>query len=269
MRHQVRLLLRKLLLAFGRTIGLLFFAIRVEGVEHLLHRPAGILLIANHFSWFDPIILAFALPFTPVFLIATEVERHWWVRIFTRLFDCVPVWRGQVDRAALRNAQRVLIGGGVLGIFPEGGINPQLAGRVGRGETAPVLQGNIGRTNAQLVRARAGSALLAVASKARILPVALVGTERIYPNLCAWRRTQITVRIGPCFGPLVIDEPLSGQPRRRRLDELADLMMERIAVLLPVECRGPYQGVHDNQTKSQPDKQECSVYNGPDRKSQG
>jgi 1-acyl-sn-glycerol-3-phosphate acyltransferase len=240
MRRMVRLFARNLLLALGRVAGALLFKIRLEGREHLPHKPAGIILIANHFSWFDPIILAFALPFTPAFLIATEVERHWWVRIFTRLFDCIPVWRGQVDRSALRCAQRALAEGKVLGIFPEGGINPELAERVGRGEMAPGMLENMGRMDSRLVRARAGAALLAVSSKAYILPVALLGTERIYPNLRAWRQTRITVRIGQTFGPLLIEAPLSGQARRQRLNGLADTMMQRIAALLPAEHRGPY-----------------------------
>jgi 1-acyl-sn-glycerol-3-phosphate acyltransferase len=242
MRNTVRLFIRKVLLAFGRTTGLLLFEICLEGVEHLPRRPIGMILIANHFSWFDPIILALALPFTPAFLVATEVERHWWVRMFTRLFDCVPVWRGQVDRNALRRAQQALAEGKVLGIFPEGGINPELSERVRRGETVPVLQGNIGRIDTQLVRARPGAVLLALSSEARVLPVALIGTEAIYPNLRAWRRTQITVRVGPSFGPLLIEESLSGRARRQRLDELADMMMQRIAALLPAKYRGPYAG---------------------------
>jgi 1-acyl-sn-glycerol-3-phosphate acyltransferase len=240
MRQTVRSFVRRLVLAVGRVIGSLLFEIRLEGLEHLPQRPAGILLIANHFSWFDPIILVLALPFTPAFLIANEVERHWWVRIFTRLFDCIPIWRGQVDRTALRNAQRALAEGRVLAIFPEGGVNPELAQRVGRGEMVPVTQGNIGRANSQLVRARPGTALLAVSSKACILPVALSGTERIYSNLGAWRRTSITVRVGPPFGPLVIEDTLSGRARRQRLDELAGRMMQQIADLLPPESRGPY-----------------------------
>jgi 1-acyl-sn-glycerol-3-phosphate acyltransferase len=65
MRHIVRSFVRGLLLAFGRLIGHTLFEIRLEGLEHLPRRPAGFILIANHFSWFDPIVLAFALPFTP------------------------------------------------------------------------------------------------------------------------------------------------------------------------------------------------------------
>lgn len=232
----------KLLLGFGRLIGRLLFAIEVHGQKHIPRPNGALLLIANHFSWFDPIILSLALPFAPAFLVATEAQERRWVAFFLNLFEAIPIWRGQVDRNALRAAVAALGRGKVVGIFPEGGINPELAGRVAQGEVITELRGNGGRQNAQLIRGRSGSALLAVMSNICILPVGLVGTEGIFDNLRRLRRTPITVCIGPPFGPLSIDPALTGQARRRQLDALTDEMMARIAELLPPENRGYYHG---------------------------
>lgn len=42
--------------------------------------------------------------------------------LFTHLYNFIPVNRGNTDGTALRSAVGVLEQGGVLGIFPEGGI---------------------------------------------------------------------------------------------------------------------------------------------------
>lgn len=241
MRQFLLALSHRILLGFGRFISRFLFVIQVHGREHIPRPNGALLLISNHFSWFDPVILSLALPFAPAFLVATEAQERRWVAFFLRLFEAIPIWRGQVDRTALRTAVEMLNREKVVGIFPEGGINPELAGRVAQGEVIPELRGNAGRQKAELIRGRSGAALLAVMSNACILPVGLVGTERITGNLRRLRRTPITVCIGPPFGPLSIDPALTGQARRRQLDALTDEMMARIAELLPPENRGYYQ----------------------------
>lgn len=231
---------RQVLLAIGRLLIKPFIALRVEGKEHLPPAPQSLLLIANHFSWFDPPVLALALPFHPAFLVATEAQQQWWLAALLRLFECIPIWRGQVDRQAIRTTLQAIEGGKVVAIFPEGGVNPDLAERVARGETIAEVRGNMARLDAQLAPARSGAALIAVMSGASILPVALYGTETILQNLRRWRRPSVTVRIGPIFGPLKLEPHLTGQARRRQLDALAASMMHRIAELFPPEQRGYY-----------------------------
>lgn len=236
-------LIRHLLLLVGRLVGKLLFDLRVEGEEHIPPTREPLIIISNHFSWFDAPLLTLALPFQPAFLVATESQRKWWVRAFIFFFHGIPIWRGQVDRQAFRQALEALGEGKALGIFPEGGINPQLQELIARGQIIPELRGNMSRIDGQLVRARSGTALIAVMSKVRILPVGLIGTERVLDNLRNLRRTPVTVRIGPVFGPLDIETSLTGRARRRRLDELTDLMMKRIAALFPPERRGYYQNI--------------------------
>jgi 1-acyl-sn-glycerol-3-phosphate acyltransferase len=241
MQQQLLRWVRRPLLAVGRLISHLLLDIRIEGRHHLPQQSEPLILIANHFSWFDPAVLGLSLPFVPAFLVATEAQKRLWVAAIIRIFECIPIWRGQVDRTAIRNTLAALAAGKIVGIFPEGGINPALAERVARGETVPELRGNTGRINAELVQARAGAALIAVQSKAKILPVGLLGTEQILGNLRRLRRTQIRIIIGPRFGPLEIEPGINGQARRRQLDALSDEMMRRIAELVPPEHRGYYR----------------------------
>lgn len=257
MRGFVKSFVRFLLIhVLGRFLNLVLFRVKIEGKENLPpkdQRP--LIVIANHFSWFDPPVLAINLPFQPAFLVATESLRNKWVRGLIMLFDSIPIWRGQVDRNALRVSLDALKQGSILGIFPEGGMNPDNRERISRGEQIPEVRGHFSRANGSLIRGRPGSALLAIQGQAHILPVALIGTENILINLRRFRRTKIEVRIGPLFGPLQIDEGLRGPERREQLDRSTDEMMIRIAQLFPPERRGPYHDLNVDVLYSKSDQE--------------
>jgi 1-acyl-sn-glycerol-3-phosphate acyltransferase len=237
----IRRFLRAGLILFGRLLARLLFRVTIEGVENAPRSPHKLLVISNHFSWFDAPLISLLLPFPPAYLIATEAMEKGWIRTFTTIFESIPIWRGQVDRNALTTAVTQLQAGGVVGIFPEGGVMPELADLVASGQQIPELRGNMSRSSAQLMRAKTGVALLATMSEAQILPVALMGSHQIMDNLKRWRRTPITIRIGPVFGPLTLDPTAKGQARRQQMDDLADEMMRHIAVLFPPENRGYYK----------------------------
>ncbi len=237
----VKSVLRVLLIALGRVLSFILFKVTITGKENLpppSQRP--LIVIANHFSWFDAPILAIHLPFQPAFLVATESLRNPWIRGFIKLFDGIAIWRGQVDRNALRLSLEGLERGLILGIFPEGGMNPDNRERVARGEQIPEIRGHTSRRSGALVQGRSGSALLAVQGQAHILPVAIIGSEKIVDNLTHFRRTSVEFIIGPVFGPLTIDETLRGPERRAELDRLTQNMMIHLAKLFPPERRGPY-----------------------------
>lgn len=229
-----------LLVWVGRLLSRVLLSVEVIGAEQV-PRNEPLIVASNHFSWFDGPILGLHLPVRPAFLIATESNRFWYFRIFTRLYNCIPIWRGRVDRSALQAALLVLHRGGVIGVFPEGGINPATAERRNRGEQITDMQNHMARPNPELVRPRPGIAFLAVESEVRILPVALSGTEKIWGNLRRLQRTPVTITIGPAFGPLHLEPEVRGRDRRVQLNELAELIMRRIARLFPPEKRGPYR----------------------------
>jgi 1-acyl-sn-glycerol-3-phosphate acyltransferase len=236
----IRRLLRAGLLLFGRLVARLLFGITIEGAANAPRSPHKLLVISNHFSWFDAPLLSILLPFPPAYLIATEAQEKGWIRAFTTIFESIPIWRGQVDRKALTTAVARLQAGDVVGIFPEGGVMPELAELVASGQQIPEVRGNMARSSAQLLRAKAGVALLATMSGAQIMPVALMGSHQLMDNLKRWRRTPLTIRIGPLFGPLTLDPNRKGQARRQQMDDLADAMMCQVAALFPPEQRGYY-----------------------------
>ena len=234
-----------LLVLIGRIIGFLILRITVSGVENV---PAGkpLIVTANHFSWFDAPLLTLHLPVRPAFLIATESQRFWFVRMFMSAFNGIPIWRGRVDREAIRRAMSVLQQGEAIGIFPEGGIDPRL--RANREQGQQIIEqesyAHIARYDGQLTHPLPGTAYLAVESQALILPVALLGTEHILNNMLRLRRTDVTIHIGQSFGPLTIEQNLSRIERKQNLNRLAEQIMVRIAALFPQNRRGPYRDMN-------------------------
>lgn len=231
------------LLLFGRMASRVLLNLKIDGLENV-PKNGPLIVTANHFSWFDAPLLTLCLPFQPAFMVASESQRFWFVRMFMHAFHGIPIWRGKVDRKALGAAIEQLKQGRAVAIFPEGGIDPRYAERRARGETiVENSYGFVSRFDAQLTYPEPGTAYLALQSQALILPVALLGTEKILPNIMHLRRTNVTIRIGPAFGPLTIEPNLQKSERRHRLDRLAEQIMHRIAVLFPPENRGPYRNL--------------------------
>ena len=144
-------------------LGLFRFRIRAEGREHL---PAGgyLLVGAAHRGWMDPFLVLHALPREPRawFLGSapstfTSRTREWFVR---RVGGLLPVWRGGVRiDGHVASARAVLDRGGVFVQMPEGTVSGP-AGRIG-----PF---------------RSGWALIALRTRAAIVPFAMAGTEELY-----------------------------------------------------------------------------------------
>ncbi len=234
--------LQSILVFMGRAISSPFISVSITGLEHI-PRSEGLILVSNHFSWFDGPLMMIYLPVRIVFLLAVETERVCFFRFLSRTFNLIPIWRGQVDRKAMRLAIAALQEGRTIGVFPEGGIDPAMAASRERGERIEQIAGHTARHSANLIQAQSGIGLLATQAQTRLLPVAILGTEKILVNLRRLRRTQVRIRVGRPFGPLSIPDDTPRRQRRQRFDSLTQDTMRQIAALLPPANRGPYQDV--------------------------
>lgn len=153
--------------------------LRVRGLD-LLAGPGPILVLANHDSLWDPVVVGVAARGTQVRALAKS--SLWTNPVVARVLDGmgqIPIARGRGDAAALSAAIEQLGRGACVGVFPEGTIS--------RGQQMRPLSG-------------AGRLALAV-PKARIVAVSITGAVDIarFPT-----RPRITVRFF---------EPAGGQPR--------------------------------------------------------
>ena len=93
---------------------------RVKGLRHLFFRGKAI-IVSNHWSMPDPILLALVCPRVVHFMAKKELFDHPAARFaLQKLLFAFPVNRKQADMASLKQAMSVLDRGRVFGIFPEG-----------------------------------------------------------------------------------------------------------------------------------------------------
>ncbi|MBM4109033.1 MAG: 1-acyl-sn-glycerol-3-phosphate acyltransferase [Phycisphaerae bacterium] len=95
--------------------------LRVAGARHLPSDPGPLIVVSNHTAGVDPLLIQAACPFEVRWMMGADMMvpagRALWEHA-----RVIPVDRARGDSAALRDAIRHLRAGGVLGVFPEGGI---------------------------------------------------------------------------------------------------------------------------------------------------
>ncbi|MCP4423335.1 MAG: 1-acyl-sn-glycerol-3-phosphate acyltransferase [Chloroflexi bacterium] len=238
-----------LLRAFVYLVLRVLIKLTIVGRENLPDGDEPLIIIGNHFSLVEGPIIGLHLPYDMTFFAAAELQKHPFIRLLYSLVDVILVHRNQADRAALRQASEALAQGKQLLIMPEGGIDPAHRDALASGQETSANETVNSRLSAELIPPRPGSAYLAVRSGARIVPVAILGGEQVLDNARRLRRTKVTMRIGPPFGPLQLDLTLRGAARRQQIDEYGHEMMRRIAALMPPENRGPYREIEDGSSK--------------------
>ena len=198
-----------------RSVFWLFTDWRITGKENVPTR-GPLIIAANHVSSVDIPLLAVSVGRRTKFMGKEELHHSRLSDyLFTRM-GSFPVHRGRLDRQALRQALEVLADGWALVMYPEGTRSP----------------------DGCLREALPGAALVALRSGAPILPVAHVGTEQMKGLGWIFRRPRISVNIGSPFRLPVVN----GRLTKEELARQTDLIMRRIADLLPPERRGKYAG---------------------------
>jgi 1-acyl-sn-glycerol-3-phosphate acyltransferase len=144
-------------------------------------------------------------------------EYRWdafWSRTLGTIADAIPLNRGEADIGALKIALKRLKAGKIIAMAPEG------------------TRSKHGRLQA----AHPGAVLLALWSKAPILPLVFYGHENWVQNLKRFRRTDFHVKVGEPFYLRPPDIKSNREIRKRMIDEV----MFQLASLLPEAYRGVY-----------------------------
>jgi 1-acyl-sn-glycerol-3-phosphate acyltransferase len=198
------------------------FRPRIEGRANVpLSGP--VLLASNHLSFIDSVVIPVCAPRKVVFLAKAEYFEGKGIkgRLQKGWFEgtgMVPVDRDDTKSAmgSLQIALDVLRRGEAFGVYPEG-----TRSRDGR-----------------LYRGRTGVAQLALVSGAPIVPVGLIGTEKLQPVGATFPRiVKVTVRFGP---PIHVAGKYDGVPTGRARREITDRVMTEIQKLTGQEVAGGY-----------------------------
>jgi acyl-[acyl-carrier-protein]-phospholipid O-acyltransferase/long-chain-fatty-acid--[acyl-carrier-protein] ligase len=194
-----------------------FFRARVSGIEHLNSPGQRGLIVANHLSFLDALMLGAFLPERSTFAVNTQVSRLWWMRPAMACFDMIAIdptnpmsIRVLIDR--LKQDKKVVI-------FPEGRIS----------------------ITGTLMKVYEGPAMIADKANARLIPIRLEGFQYTFfsrvTNLIRARLFPKLTMTVTASRHLTVDPTLRGRKRREQLGiALHDLMTE---LLYQTSSRGP------------------------------
>ncbi len=96
------------------------YGVEVVGGHNMPARTAPAVIVVNHVSFLDGLLLAAFLPGKPTFAVHTRIAKAWWVKPFLRLFDAFPV--DPTNPMAAKAMVRRVREDRTLVIFPEGRI---------------------------------------------------------------------------------------------------------------------------------------------------
>ncbi len=130
---------------------------RLEPVELPLPERGAAIVVANHISGLDPLLMIACSRRPLRFLIAREQYRRFGLQWLFRAAGCIPVDRERSPEKAMRQAFKALRAGEVIALFPHGKIH---------------LDCDPPR------RTKAGAARLAAISKVPVVPLRLCGAAR-------------------------------------------------------------------------------------------
>ena len=187
---------------------------RITPPASLPERQERLLVVANHESFLDGLLLGLVLPMDPVFVVHTGVARNPFFRLLLSLVDYLAV--DPTSPMAMKKVIRLLESGRPVVIFPEGRIT----------------------TTGSLMKVYDGPAFVAAKTGATVLPVRLDGASRSYFSRVSGRYPKsLFPRIAITALPttkIVMPEAGSAKERRRRAGEaMRRLMQEMIFASRP------------------------------------
>lgn len=136
----------------------LFFRLKVTGQQNI-PQDGPFIIVANHSSLLDPVILGVSVRPKVIFVAAAYLFKIGWLDYLLRKANSIPV-QGENDISSLKRALKILKAGGVLGIFPEGGVDRQK-------DNLPI---------------KAGAAYLATKVGVPIVPIKIKGADKVLPR---------------------------------------------------------------------------------------
>jgi 1-acyl-sn-glycerol-3-phosphate acyltransferase len=190
--------------------------LRVEGAANV-PRKGSVILAPNHVSAADWPAVGVAAPRALWFMAKEEMFAMPVLGPLIRICRAFPVRRESADRAALRTTEVLLGEGEAVVIFPEGRVSE----------------------DARLQPLKPGVALLALRTGAAVVPVALLGTERLLPfgehvPRPVWK--PVVVRFGPPIPLEDLREPgRPGGTSRASLEDATRRLEEALRALLAGE----------------------------------
>lgn len=206
-------MMRTLCKSVLRTLAKLLFRVRITGIKPNFRAPRQ-LIIANHESFLDGLLLGLFLPINPVFVVHTGIANNPWFRIVLALVDYLAV--DPTNPMAMKKVIRLLEAGRPVVIFPEGRIT----------------------TTGSLMKVYEGPAFVAAKTNATIYSVRMDGPSRSYFSRVSGRYPRrlfprITLSFQPASQIAMPDAPSAKARRRKSGEAMRRLMQEMLFASRP------------------------------------
>ncbi len=187
----------------ARIVGRVLGNWEITGAENVPQK-GGFIFAPNHISYLDPPIVGASIRRRVHFMAKEELFKP---PVFGKLISFVgafPVKRGTADRNAIRKALELLEKGEGVTIFPEGT----------RSEDGNLKDPEI------------GIGMIALKSKAPVVPAAIIGTDKVLGKGARLPRfAKIKVRVGK---PMSFPDLYSEKPEREAMEEVGRRVMDEI-----------------------------------------
>lgn len=175
----------------------LFARLEVFGLENL-PMEGPVVLVSNHVSNLDPVIVGCAIPRRVHYMAKEELFRNKFLGTICKQLAAYPVKRGKSDISAIRQSLHFLEQGLVIGMFPEGTRSK----------------------SGELQKPHPGVAMIALKGGAPIVPMAIHGSKAL---------KNIKVFIGK---PLIYPEYYNRKLDTETIEKVSRQVMVEIAGLL-------------------------------------
>ncbi|NNM60526.1 MAG: acyl-[ACP]--phospholipid O-acyltransferase [Legionellales bacterium] len=183
------------------------YRVKVKGLENYFEAGERVVIIANHTSFLDALLLAVFLPDKLTFAVNTTAAKKGWIKFFLRMVDAFPI--DPTNPMAIKSLINLLQENKRCVIFPEGRITMTGA----------------------LMKIYEGPGLIADKSGAKLLPVHIEGAHltpfsRLKGKLRTHWMPTITMTIFPAQ-KLEVAAEIKGRKRRVKIGyQLYDLMTQ-------------------------------------------
>jgi 1-acyl-sn-glycerol-3-phosphate acyltransferase len=187
----------------GKRGSRVLWNIKYKGVENV-PSSGGLIIAANHQTYFDPFWLGFPIE-RPLRFLAWDASFNWpVVGKFMAMFGAWPLQLDRSDPSAIRRTIQWLKKGGAIVIFPEGGR---------------------GNPDGSMIKFKHGAVRMAIESGVPILPVTISGAHRVWPSTNRFPRLgPVEVTYHPPYEVKMIEGEDNRLCARRESEKLASVI---------------------------------------------